>query len=132
MLPAPRVCDSARARRRTASPFSVAAASGSCSRGMMSGSARRPVKQTRFELGGHEYIVVCLDDAPDAEPLALGELTRAEREVAVLVAEGLSSQAIAAQRGRSVRTVENQLAAIYCKLRVSSRAELVVKLSRCG
>lgn len=88
------------------------------------------MRQTRFELGGHEYVVICVDDGAQAQPVALDELTRSEREVAGLVAEGLSSQAIATQRGRSVRTVENQIAAIYRKLRVGSRAELVVRLSR--
>jgi DNA-binding NarL/FixJ family response regulator len=95
----------------------------------MHGVSRKAVRQTMFELDGHQYIVVCLEEATDEKPIALGQLTRIEREVAAQVAEGLSSYAIAAMRRRSIRTVENQVAAIFRKLHVGSRAELVVALS---
>ena len=49
-----------------------------------------------------------------------------------MITDGLMSQEIAALRRRSVRTVENQLAAIFRKLGVSSRAELLVLLTRTG
>jgi DNA-binding NarL/FixJ family response regulator len=51
-------------------------------------------------------------------------LSRAERQVALDAASGLSNRAIAARRGTSIRTIANQLASIYRKLGVSSRAEL--------
>ena len=60
----------------------------------------------------------------------LGELTPAEREVVQLVASGCSNREIARRRQASVNTVGNQLAAIYGKLGVSSRHELVARLSR--
>ncbi len=51
-------------------------------------------------------------------------LTKAELEVVRLVADGHSSQAIADQRGVSVRTIANQLAAAYKKLGIQQRSEL--------
>jgi len=89
----------------------------------------KAMRQTQFTLEGQRYVVVCLDEASDEATGALRQLTPSERAVAAQVAEGLSSQAIAAQRGRSVRTVENQIAALFRKLRVASRAELVIALA---
>lgn len=59
-------------------------------------------------------------------------LTPAELDVAALVLEGLTNLAIAERRGRSVRTVANQLASIYAKLEVGSRAELAAWAARLG
>lgn len=56
-------------------------------------------------------------------------LTSSEREVVQLVAQGLSNEEIAAARGRSARTVANQLAAVYRKLGVFSRTELLARLT---
>jgi DNA-binding CsgD family transcriptional regulator len=58
-------------------------------------------------------------------PTVLGELTPAEREVLALVCEGRSNKEIAACRGTSVNTVGNPLAAIFSKLAVANRFELV-------
>ncbi|PTY04252.1 hypothetical protein DB347_20360 [Opitutaceae bacterium EW11] len=60
------------------------------------------------------------------EQLAL--LTLAERRVAKLVAEGLRNSEVAAALGKSVTTVKSQLGAIYSKLSVSSRTQLVAIL----
>ena len=51
-------------------------------------------------------------------------LTPSERRVALLVAEGLRNHDVARQLGRSPRTVDFQLNAIYRKLGVASRTEL--------
>lgn len=91
---------------------------------------RTSVRQTPFEMDGHQYVVVCAEEEATLQPVALAGLTRSEREVATLVAEGLSSEEIAVRRQRSVRTVENQLAAIFRKLAVGSRAELLALLAR--
>ncbi len=56
-------------------------------------------------------------------------LTGREQEVALVAADGRSSRAIADELFVSVRTVESHLAAIYRKLQVSSRPELVAKLA---
>jgi DNA-binding NarL/FixJ family response regulator len=55
-------------------------------------------------------------------------LTRAEREVLDLVARGASNERIARLRGRSVKTVANQVASILTKLNVESRTEAVARV----
>ncbi len=59
----------------------------------------------------------------------LRQLTPSERKVALLVAEGLRNEQIARQLSRSRRTVESQLNAIYGKLGLVCRAQLVKALS---
>lgn len=54
----------------------------------------------------------------------LSLLTAREREIAALVANGLSSREVAAQFSLSVRTVENHRSRIMEKLRVRSAVEL--------
>lgn len=63
----------------------------------------------------------------DAPAMPAG-LTGAEQAVAAQIVDGTSNQAIAEQRGTSVRTVANQVAQIFRKLGVQSRAELVALL----
>jgi DNA-binding CsgD family transcriptional regulator len=79
-----------------------------------------------FELGGEEFLVLAWPSAPLELPALL---TSAEREVVALVRGGLSNGEIARRRGRSVRTVANQVASIFGKLGVGSRAQLVARLS---
>lgn len=64
-----------------------------------------------------------------ARPNDLPELTRAEREVAALVCTGMSNAAIARARRVSVRTIANQIASAMRKLRVDSRAALIVRFA---
>jgi DNA-binding CsgD family transcriptional regulator len=61
---------------------------------------------------------------------APGSLTEAEREVAVLVAEGLTNSDIATRLHLSLRTVEAHLSHAYVKLGVGSRTALVARLQR--
>lgn len=77
-----------------------------------------------FELavGGERFVVMSLPARADGN--AYAQLSAAEREVATDAAAGLSNAAIAKKRGRSARTIANQLASIYRKLGVASRAEL--------
>jgi len=56
-------------------------------------------------------------------------LSEAELEIVIAVLRGHSNQQIATARGRSTRTVINQLASVYEKLGIHSRRELVI---RCG
>jgi DNA-binding NarL/FixJ family response regulator len=79
------------------------------------------VRRSPFSLGGVEFTVV---SEPAEAPDALTKLTGAEREVALAALRGLSNEEIARARGTSKRTVANQLAALYRKLGVGSRAEL--------
>ena len=83
------------------------------------------VRVARFRVGQDQFVVV---SEPMVGAADLAALTQAEREVARLVADGCSNRAIAARRGARPQTVANQLAAIFRKLAVSSRSELVAQL----
>jgi DNA-binding NarL/FixJ family response regulator len=63
------------------------------------------------------------------EPTALGSLTKAERAVAGLVAEGLTSRQIAERLFVSPRTVDAHLAHIFRKLEIGSRAKLAALMA---
>ncbi|MBI5481660.1 MAG: helix-turn-helix transcriptional regulator [Deltaproteobacteria bacterium] len=78
------------------------------------------------DLDGAEYHVLDFPAAAADDVTAPGpwSLTLAEREVAAAAVAGKSNQEIAAARGVSTRTVANQLAAVYRKLGINSRAEL--------
>ncbi|HMX09211.1 MAG TPA: helix-turn-helix transcriptional regulator, partial [Microthrixaceae bacterium] len=56
--------------------------------------------------------------------LAPVPLTRREREVAILAADGLAAREIGERLYVSRRTVESHLARVYAKLGIGSRAEL--------
>ncbi|OJF78898.1 ATP-binding protein [Nocardia seriolae] len=66
--------------------------------------------------------------APAAIPVGgspvWGELTQAEREVAVLAAAGMTNTAIATRRGTSTRTVDAQVASVLAKLMINSRKDI--------
>jgi DNA-binding CsgD family transcriptional regulator len=64
-----------------------------------------------------------------ASLLHLRPLSPSERRVALLVAEGCSNHAIAERLGKSERTVECQLNAIYHKLKLANRVQLARLLS---
>ena len=55
-------------------------------------------------------------------------LTAAEQEVLALLLDGRDTAAIAHERGTATRTTANQVASIFRKLGVGSRAELAAKL----
>lgn len=61
-------------------------------------------------------------------PTASG-LTQAEQEVLALLLDGHDNASIADARKTKPRTAANQIASIFRKLNVASRAELVAKLS---
>jgi len=56
------------------------------------------------------------------------ELTQAEAEVSLLLAEGLRAQDITVKRNTKIRTVNTQIEQIYRKTGVTSHAALLVKL----
>jgi DNA-binding CsgD family transcriptional regulator len=60
----------------------------------------------------------------------LAGVTAGERKVAELAAAGCSNREIAARRGTSASTVANQLASIYAKLGLQSRAQLTLLMRR--
>ena len=96
--------------------------------------AAPPVATTRART---QVLHVSLGDVPgllielDAD-VGCDRLTASERVIATLVLSGHTAAEIAARRGRSYRTIANQLAAIYRKFVVNSRAELVAHLSGVG
>lgn len=81
----------------------------------------RVVVGERLEIDGTELFLLGTPSLADCLP---DDLTRAEKEVTALVLEGLSNREIAKARGTSVRTIANQVAAIFRKLKVTARVEL--------
>jgi DNA-binding NarL/FixJ family response regulator len=63
---------------------------------------------------------------------AFAQLTPREREVLVLIASGLSNQAIAAKLRLSTNTISNHISSIFGKLQVGSRAEAIVRARSAG
>lgn len=88
-------------------------------------SSTDDIRVTRMHVGGDEYVVISV---PTGDSPA-DTLTDAERDVARQVVAGLSKKQIARRRDSSVNTVANQVASIYLKLDVRSRAELVARWS---
>jgi DNA-binding NarL/FixJ family response regulator len=109
----------------------------------ISSAARRPADQadpvdlppppglraSTVELGGDQYLVLSFP-APSWN-LPPG-LSAAERDVALAVLRGETNETIARERNTSVRTVANQIAAIFAKLGVNSRIELAFAVERSG
>jgi DNA-binding CsgD family transcriptional regulator len=81
-------------------------------------------RSVTFRVGSHEFALISLPVAPARLPAGL---TDAERAIGTAVLAGASTAEIAGQRGTSPRTVANQLAAIYRKLGVRSRAEFAAR-----
>jgi DNA-binding CsgD family transcriptional regulator len=67
-------------------------------------------------------------DVEAAAPVTAAALTRREREIAILVASGLSNREIAAQLFISKRTVDAHVEHIFAKLEISSRVKLTLWL----
>jgi DNA-binding NarL/FixJ family response regulator len=82
------------------------------------------LRASSLQIGASRYTLLSFhrsSNIPD-------ELTPAERQVALAVLAGLSNADIARMRGSSPRTVANQLAALFRKLGVHSRAELAARV----
>jgi DNA-binding CsgD family transcriptional regulator len=78
-----------------------------------------------FRIGSDDFVIVSFDrPARTGGEASLESLTAAERDVLRRALDGLSTRAIAQERGTSPRTVAHQLAAIYAKLGVRCRREL--------
>ena len=80
-----------------------------------------------FRVGTEEFAVLSYPVTPLSPP---PELTNAERHVVVALLQGKSNAEIARERGTSPRTIANQVAAVFRKLGVRSRAELAARCAR--
>ena len=88
-----------------------------------------PRAGTRTTHLGDGLVLISVSENEAALEARLAEaLTAAERAVVELAARGLSNSEIARTRGRSARSVANQLATIYRELGISGRRELSAKL----
>jgi DNA-binding NarL/FixJ family response regulator len=79
---------------------------------------------------GFEPAELALQVAPDPE--AITRLSLAELDVTLAALEGHDNSTIAAQRRTCLRTVVNQLAAVFRKLQISGRLELASRLTLPG
>jgi DNA-binding NarL/FixJ family response regulator len=80
----------------------------------------------RMRLGDEALLVL----SRPAEPVRPEGLTVAQFEVALAIARGASNADIARERGTSVRTIANQVAAIFKCLGVGSRFQVAAAISR--
>lgn len=92
----------------------------------LAGDAPADLRRTDFCVSGEHYIVLSYPSSPED---ALLSLSRVESAVARAAAAGLTNAEIAINRGCSRSTVQNQMASVYRKLNVSSRAALAALLA---
>lgn len=83
-----------------------------------------PASLVAYEIEPGKVLFVHALAVPEVEGLS-----PAEREVLALLVNGYDVAAIAEARETSPRTATNQLASIYRKLGVGSRAELAAKIT---
>jgi DNA-binding NarL/FixJ family response regulator len=84
---------------------------------------------TMTRVDGREILVLSL---PQPRVAGLERLTSAERAIVDLVVTGMRDLEIARWRGRSVRTVQKQVAAALHKLGLGSRSELAAAMAGGG
>jgi DNA-binding CsgD family transcriptional regulator len=89
--------------------------------------ARTPdaIETRRVQIGGVELVVLSFPAAPATLP---ADLSAAEREVLRWLLRGETNAQVAARRQTAVRTAANQVASIFRKIGVTSRAELAARL----
>lgn len=85
------------------------------------------LEATVIRVGDEDVLV--LQYAPSSRHPFLAALSDAEHSVAIFLIAGLSNAEIASVRGSSVRTVTTQVQAVYRRLGVGSRAELVARVT---
>ncbi|NIZ10575.1 PAS and helix-turn-helix domain-containing protein [Pseudooceanicola sp. HF7] len=83
--------------------------------------------QSRDRTSPYARAVWCMIDISDSRPIV--DLSRRERQVAMLVTEGRTSKQIAETLQISPRTVEAHRARLFEKLKVRNTAECVARLS---
>ncbi len=83
-------------------------------------------RMAELELAGER---IAVGSYPLADEPRFADLTEAERDVAIMLLQGATYQAIAERRQAAERTIANQAQAIYRKLSVRSRVELAAALA---
>ena len=79
----------------------------------------------------HAHAVICFSDPGMTHPIKadklsdIYELTPAEAQVAIAIANGINTEKIASMNDVAISTIRSQLKAIYLKLGINSQAELV-------
>ena len=91
----------------------------------MTGPDRGAITGVVIHAGEETFLILA---APRAR-LDLSSLTPVQRSIVAGVVAGRSNTELARRRRRSVRTVANHLAAIFRKLGVGSRGELIARIS---
>ena len=71
-------------------------------------------------------------NAPGARGEPFPDLTERERQVLILVAEGLDNRTIGRELGLSAKTVANNVSNILTKLQIATRAQAIVTARRAG
>lgn len=89
--------------------------------------ARSSIESRRLSIDGVVFVVSSVPAVPCQLP---ADLSSAERDVLRCVLRGDSNAQVAASRHTAVRTAANQVASIFRKIGVASRAELVARLAR--
>jgi DNA-binding CsgD family transcriptional regulator len=79
-----------------------------------------------LDVGEEAFALLEVPPAPRLADVDASLLSGAEREVAGLMLAGLTNEEIARERGAAPRTVANQVASVFKKLKVQSRRELWV------
>lgn len=106
--------------------------------GLIPGAQFAPIEGRNHILGAHDAAwPVFIDELrrflatpATAQELGLGRLSRREREVLELVADGQDNEQVASTLVLSVRTVERHLSNIYRKLGVTGKAARVAAAAR--
>jgi DNA-binding NarL/FixJ family response regulator len=86
-------------------------------------SVKDDLRVARIELEDATYVLMRLSK------IAARALSRRQREVATLLAEGLSRKEIAARLGISQRTVDSHRERLYAKYHAGSRAEVIRRIT---
>jgi DNA-binding NarL/FixJ family response regulator len=82
------------------------------------------VQARRVLVDGQAHVLLTV---PRREDPAIGRLSEAERAIARALVTGASNALVSAARQTSLRTVANQVRAVFQKLAVGSRAELIAQ-----
>ena len=77
------------------------------------------------QLINHQVLDAAAPGGRDRQVTVLSRLTPREREVAVLVRDGLGNEESAGRLHKGVGTVKNQLRSVFAKLEIKSRARLI-------